>query len=458
MKILLCYLNGAQRRLFPVGLTMLSNELTSKGHEVRIFDTSFYAQYGTDLDAKRRELGFYKEIKNDVPLQTKTTNPVMDLENIVREFAPALIGISALSIDFSISKDIARLIKEISPDTPIILGGILPTVSPDECIQEDCFDMICVGEGEQALVELSERIENKQGYSNINNLWVKKHGQIKKNPTSSFKTLDSLPVPDWDLFDPQHIWGPLYGRMYRVAPVELSRGCPYRCTYCVNDVLRNVYSGSGKYHRRKASEKAILDMLYLKNKYNIEMFYILDETFLAVAKSEIKILAEKYKQKINTPFFTQTRPETVTEEKAKIVADMGCKVMSMGIENGNEHIRNAVLNRKVSNEQIINAFNILKKYGIQTSSFNMLGVPGETEQTILETIELNRLCKPDSIGVSYFFPYKGTSLRDLAIKEKMINGDEDPNLSNDVPVLKLPSISQSKITNYFVNFVELCKS
>jgi radical SAM superfamily enzyme YgiQ (UPF0313 family) len=88
----------------------------------------------------------------------------------------------------------------------------------------------------------------------------------------------------------------------------------------------------------------------------------------------------------------------------------------------------------------------------------MLGVPGETEQTILETIELNRLCKPDSIGVSYFFPYKGTSLRDLAIKEKMINGDEDPNLSNDVPVLKLPSISQSKITNYFVNFVELCKS
>lgn len=451
-------MNGARRRFFPIGLTMLSNELTSKGHEVRIFDTSFYAQYGTDLDAKRRELGFYKEIKNGVPLQVKTTDPVMDLENIVREFVPALIGISALSIDFHLSKVVARLIKKVSPEIPIILGGVLPTVSPGECIQEDCFDMICVGEGEKALVELSKCIESKEDYSNINNLWVKNQGQIKKNPTSSFKTLDSLPVPDWDLFDPQHIWGPLYGQMYRVAPVELSRGCPYRCTYCVNDALRNVYSESGKYHRRKAPEKAILDMLYLKNKYNIEMFYILDETFLAVAKSEIKILAEKYKQKINTPFFTQTRPETVTEEKAKIVADMGCKVMSMGIENGNEHIRNAVLNRKVSNEQIINAFNILKKYGIQTSSFNMLGVPGETEQTILETIELNRLCKPDSIGVSYFFPYKGTSLRDLAIKERMINGDEDPNLSNDVPVLKLPSISQSKIANYFVNFVELCKS
>jgi len=178
---------------------------------------------------------------------------------------------------------------------------------------------------------------------------------------------------------------------------------------------------------------------------------------MALAKSEIKTLAEMYKQKINTPFFAQTRPETVTEEKAKIVADMGCKVMSMGIENGNEHIRNAVLNRKVSKEQIINAFKILKKYGIQTSSFNMLGVPGETEQTILETIELNRLCKPDSIGVTYFFPYKGTALREFALKKNMITGDEDPNLSNDVPVLKLPTISQSKIVHYFVNFVELCR-
>jgi radical SAM superfamily enzyme YgiQ (UPF0313 family) len=431
--------------------------LTSSGHEVRIFDTSFYAQYGTDLDAKSRKLGFYKEIKKEIPLEMKTTDPVLDLENIIREFVPALIGISALSIDFHLSKVLARLIKKISPEIPIILGGVHPTVSPDECIQEDCFDMICVGEGEKVLVELSKCIESKEDYSNINNLWVKNQGQIKKNPTGSFKTLDSLPVPDWDLFDPQHIWGPLYGQMYRVAPIELSRGCPYRCTYCVNDVLRNVYSESGKYHRRKAPEKAICDMLYLKNKYDIEMFYILDETFMAVAKSEIKTLAEMYKQKINIPFFAQTRPETVTEEKAKIVADMGCRVMSMGIENGNDHIRKAVLNRKVSKEQIISGFKILKKYGIQTSSFNMLGVPGETVDTILETIELNKLCEPDSIGVAYFFPYKGTALREFALKKNMITGDEDPNLSHDVPVLKLPTISQSEIVHYFVNFVELCR-
>ena len=439
-------------------MTTLSNELTSSGHEVRVFDTSFYVQYGTDLDAKRRGLGFYKEIKNEVPLEMKTTDPVLDLENVIKEFQPALIGISALSIDFHLSKVVARLIKKILPEIPIILGGVLPTVSPDECIQEDCFDMICVGEGEKALVELSKCIESKEDYSNINNLWVKNQGQIKKNPTGSFKTLDSLLVPDWDLFDPQHIWGPLYGQMYRVAPVELSRGCPYRCTYCVNDALRNVYSESDKYHRRKSPEKAVSDMLYLKNKYDIEMFYILDETFMAVTKSEIKTLAEVYKQKINTPFFAQTRPETVTEEKAKIVADMGCKVMSLGIENGNDHIRKAVLNRKVSKEQIISAFKILKKYGIQTSSFNMLGVPGETVDTILETIELNKLCEPDSIGVTYFFPYKGTALREFALKKNMITGDEDPNLSNDVPVLKLPTISQSKIVHYFVNFVELCRS
>jgi len=244
--------------------------------------------------------------------------------------------------------------------------------------------------------------------------------------------------------------------MYRMAPVELSRGCPYRCTYCVNDSLRNIYDSGKNYHRRKTPEKAIEDMLYLKEKYNIEMFYILDEAFLAMKNTELQRLSELYRKKINTPFFSQTRAETVTDEKAKIIAEMGCEVISMGIENGNEEIRRTVLHRNVSNEQIIKAFKTMQKYGIKVSSFNMLGVPGETKKTILETIELNRSCKPDSIGVSYFFPYKGTSLRNLAIKEKMITGNEDPSLANEKPVLDLPTISKEEIIHFYEHFVEYC--
>ena len=87
----------------------------------------------------------------------------------------------------------------------------------------------------------------------------------------------------------------------------------------------------------------------------------------------------------------------------------------------------------------------------------MIGVPGETEESILDTIELNRLCKPDSIGVTYFFPYKGTSLRDIALKERMINGDEDPSLANEEPTLNLPTITKDKLIFYYQNFVEYCK-
>lgn len=458
MKILLCYLNTSRRRLFPISLTVLANELTSSGHEVKIFDTSFYGQLSYDLDEKRRKAGFYKEIDDNIPMQMKTTDPWKDLEEIINGFNPALVGISALSIHYSLSKDIARKVKGISPKTPVVLGGIHPTVSPEECIEEDCFDMICIGEGEDALVELSRRMENGDDYSSIENIWIKKNGHIKKNAVRQFKTLANLPLPDWDLFDPQHVYGPLYGKIYRIAPVELSRGCPFRCTYCVNDALREVYSNARKYHRRKSPEKAVADMQHLKQKYDIEMFYILDETFLSMKPGEFQALAEMYKQRINTPFFTQTRPETVTEEKAEILADMGCKVISMGIENGNEHLRRTVLNRKVSNDQIINAFKILRKYGIQRSSFNMLGIPGETEETILETIELNRICEPDSIGVSYFFPYKGTSLRDTALKEKMITGDEDPDLSNHQPVLDLPTVSREVLVHYYEKFNEYCRS
>jgi len=456
MKIILCYLNLARRRFFPVGVTMLVNELVAHNHDVKIFDISFYEGIGEDIDEKRRRLRFYKSIEDVIPIKLKKTNPLEDLKRHVKEFNPGLVGFSALSIDFSLAKTLAKVVKEEDPTTITILGGIHATVAPEECILEDCFDIICIGEGEIALTKLAKSIENGTDYSHIDNLWVKNTGGIVKNKVHSFRKLDELPTPDWEPFDPQHIWGALYGKMYRMAPVELSRGCPYRCTYCVNDSLRNIYDSGKNYHRRKTPEKAIEDMLYLKEKYNIEMFYILDEAFLAMKNTELQRLSELYRKKINTPFFSQTRAETVTDEKAKIIAEMGCEVISMGIENGNEEIRRTVLHRNVSNEQIIKAFKTMQKYGIKVSSFNMLGVPGETKKTILETIELNRSCKPDSIGVSYFFPYKGTSLRNLAIKEKMITGNEDPSLANEKPVLDLPTISKEEIIHFYEHFVEYC--
>ncbi len=458
MKILFVYINIGQRRFYPIGLTMLVNELVSQNHDVKIFDTSFYENIGGDIDKKRQSLGFYKNIENEIAIQFKTTSLLEDLSKIIHEFKPRLVGISALSVHYTLSKYIAESVKEIKSDIPIILGGIHATVVPEECIQEKYFDMICLGEGEEAIVDLAKCIESGEDFSNIENLWVKNNGTVTRNKVRSFKILDDLPKPNWDLFDPQHIWGGLYGKMYRMAPIELSRGCPYRCTYCVNDKLREVYSDYTRYHRRKSPEKAIEDMLYLKSKFDIEMFYILDETFMSMPKEYMNSLSKLYIEKIGIPFFSQTRPESVTEEKVKIISDMGCKVISMGIENGNENLRKEILNRNVSNEQIIRAFEILRKYGIKASSFNMLGVPGETKETILETIALNRLCKPDSIGVSYFFPYKGTSLRKLAIEKKMMNGDEDPALSNDQPVLNLPTISKEDIIFYYENFVEYCRN
>ncbi len=454
----MCYLNLARRRFFPIGITMLVNELVAHNHDVRIFDTSFYNEISVDLDEKRRKLGFYKSIENEIPIKLKETNPLEDLKKFIKEFNPGLVGFSALSIDFPLAKTFAKMVKETNQTIITVLGGVHATVASEECILEDCFDILCIGEGEHALTELAKAVEEGNDYSHIDNLWVKNEKKIEKNKVRSYKDMDKLPKPDWDLFDSQHIWGALYGKMYRMAPVELSRGCPYRCTYCVNDRLRNIYDDGVNYHRRKTPEKAIEDMWYLKNKYNIEMFYILDETFLAMKNTELQKLSELYRLKIHTPFFSQTRPETVTEEKARIIAEMGCKVISMGIENGNEEIRRTVLNRNVSNEQIIKAFKTMHKYGIKVSSFNMLGVPGETKKTVLETIELNRLCEADSIGVSYFFPYKGTSLRNFAIKENMITGNEDPGLANYQPVLNLPTITKEDIIHFYTHFVEYCKS
>jgi anaerobic magnesium-protoporphyrin IX monomethyl ester cyclase len=404
MKILFVYLNTTMRGSYPIGLTNLATYVKSLGHTVQVFDSTFFRQFlSKNRNIVGEKFGLYKPVENPVALTYEDADVEASLFQRISEFRPDIIGFSTLSAQYNLGISLARKVKEKNPMVPIIFGGLHPSLCPEEVIAEPCVDMICIGEGELALEELLERMDKKESFTDVKNLWVKQNGTIHKNPIRELVSLDRLPVLDWSLFSEQHIYTPLNGRVRRVGSVEFSRGCPYSCHYCSCTALRNL-TVPHKYLRHKSIPKAIKDLVHLRDTYNVEMFYFLDETFLSIPLDLLKELAREYKQHVKIPFYAMTHPQSVTEEKVRVIEDMGCYLMTIGIEVGNETFRSEVLNRKMSNARIIEAFDLFHKSKVLPSAFAMIGLPFETRELIFETIELFRRCRPATYSVESFSP------------------------------------------------------
>ena len=108
-----------------------------------------------------------------------------------------------------------------------------------------------------------------------------------------------------------------------------------------------------------------------------------------------------------------------------------CELIQFGVESGNDYIRNTVMSRDMPRETIVNAFKLAKKYGVKTNAINIIGVPGETKEMLLDTVKLNQEINPDTTGVNIFYPYKGTPLGDKSFKEKLVNVGKFNDFSNE---------------------------
>lgn len=453
MKVLFVYMNTAGRGSFPIGLLNLSGYLEMLGHEVKIFDTTFYKEFVSERrECKKQNYGFYKPIKNPIPIVYKDMTLFDDLDNLVRQYSPDIIGFSILSCHFYPAVEMADKLKEKHAHIPIIFGGLHPSIAPEDTIAVPSIDMVCIGEGEYAMAELLEKMSNKKDITSVKNIWVKQDRKIFKNEIRKLIEIEELPVLNWSLLSDQHFYTPLNGKMYRSGSVEFSRGCPYTCDYCSCIYLKNL-TAPQKYLRRTSVKKSISDLIYLKNKYKLEMFYFLDESFLSMPEETLRIFAEEYKKEVDLPFYGMTHPTSVNKEKASLLKKMGCYLMTTGIECGNQEFRKKILNRNVPNNKIVEAFEILQGQGIFASAFGMIGLPYETRPLIFETIEMFRECKPETHAVGIYQPYPGSKLREICIKE----GFYDPTNENFTypsteSVLKMPQISAKEISGLYKTF------
>lgn len=423
MKILFVYPNFTKQRTPQIGVASLLSIVT-KNHQTAFFDFSV-VPHNPNFDANGNIILGFKSYKN-----------------MFLDFKPDYVMISCRSNEWGLVKEMVK----ISYPTPVIVGGAHPTVVPEEVLAY--AKIIVRGEGEGTVEELLDKLESGRDITSIPNVWTKSGGKVWRNDVRPLiQDLDTLPTPLWQAFNRIHFYGSyikdLFNDIECVGTFETSRGCPYACTYCCNYFIQKLYEGKGKYHRRKSPKRVNEEIKNFKKIYpDCNFIYFVDDTFM-VDKDWLVEFSQYYDK---TPFVFMTRAEMATLEKIKIVADMGAKAVSIGIESGNEKFRKEVYNRQMSNTQIIQAFRNAKDCGLHTYSFNMVGAPYETPNDILSTINLNKRIKPDIAQFTTFYPLPGTKLFEICKKEGYLKEDYPELFSYyNKSILSMPQLSNDEI-------------
>ncbi|MFC1990597.1 B12-binding domain-containing radical SAM protein [Chloroflexota bacterium] len=341
-----------------------------------------------------------------------TSLGILEREDIVKKIEslkPDVVAYSATTGAHKYYLEANKLIKTKFPQIFTVMGGPHPTYNP-ECVNQAQLDAICVGEGDEVFTELLSAVADGRDVSALKNIMTPDGSD--NGIRDLYEDLDTLPFPDRELLYETTEMG-----RWPLKSFMASRGCPYSCTYCFNHIFRKLHHGKGKIIRRHSVDYVIEEVQRVKSKYRLDCVKFYDDILVYRADEWLEEFAAKYKTKIGIPFHCLTRADLMTEDIAKLLKEAGCYSISMSVEAGNPYFRNEILKRGMSDEQIINAFHICRKYGINTFSNNILGLPYATLENEIETIDLNIRARASFVEFPIFHPYPRTELGDYCIKE-----------------------------------------
>ena len=350
IKVLFFYPNTFGMNMLPPAIAMFSAILKKEGHQVEIFDTTYYAtDHGIDSDGSKMEKLNVVPYKMDKTRLINTSDWRKDLNKKILDYKPDLIAISSTEDMWELATDMLTVAKEykLKNKVPVVVGGVFATFAPDICMKNDLVDLVCVGEGENALLDLCKKIKNKEDFSDVTNLWVKQNKKIiSKNPITKPVDINNNPIIDISLFEEKRLYRPMAGKVYKMIPIETIRGCPFTCRFCNSPDQMALYKGIGaNFYRKKRMELVYKELKFFKEKHKVEYNYFWADTFLGMSNNELDEFCEMYKE-INLPFWMQTRPETITDYNIKKLKEVGLHRISFGVEHGNEEFRKKILDRR----------------------------------------------------------------------------------------------------------------
>jgi len=407
------------------GLRTLSSYLRANGHRTRLIFLP--DPFGDDL------LHGVKRYEDSVLDQVVSLCEGSDL-----------IGMTLMTNFFDGAVQVTERIKR-DLATPVVWGGVHPTIRPEESLEH--ADLACVGDGEEALLELADRMAAGEDYSSTRNIWLKAAGRIVRNPVRPLSAdLDVYPLPDYSLVD-HHVLhdgrvqplteeltklflsrGTVSNYLRRIGYQTMTgRGCPHKCTYCINDAIKTIYGGEG-YLRWRSTGHVMEELLWVKEHMPwVGFVWISDDAFFARNVKALEEFCREYKEKIGLPFSCLASPLTVTEEKMGMLVDAGLIYVQMGIQTGSARIQELFNRKAMSNERVLRAVGTINRYKdrmFPPSYDFILDTPYETDRDVIESLKLiAEFPKPFQLQPFALVLYPGTKLHEMAMRDGRIRDE-----------------------------------
>ncbi len=339
----------------------------------------------------------------------------------IEEIKPKVVGYSVNIYGYKRIIVAHKQAKKVHKFTSI-MGGPHPTTAP-ETFPDSGMDAYCIGEGEYAFRDFLIRVEKGKPFDDIANLITKKrHNTVRP----LIENLDELPMPDRDLV--------FSNTFHKTSPKKTffaSRGCPFSCSYCCNNVYRKLYKGKGKYVRRFSVERILNEIEDVKEKYTMEFVKFDDDCFSVGADSWLEEFAEKYPKRIGIPFNCVLRFDYLDDKLIHLLKKAGCYSVHLSVDSSSSYIRKNILNRRMKNVDIVKKLKKIRESGIRTWVNFMSGVPESTLNDEFNSISMGKKGKVTYVSYTTTSPMIGTDLYDYCVKKGYINEylyeDDPPN-------------------------------
>ena len=422
-KVLIVYPNLPLMLIPSIAVGLFTRIFREQGYQVDLFETTHYLSEESSSSENRVTRLNVREFNITEDLGITVKNDMFgDFRRKVEEFRPDFMIFSVVEDAFLQTIKLLQVVMDM--EIPHLLGGVFPTYAPERCFEFPEIKMIGLGEGERSVVEVAEAVRLGRPLHNILGTWCRDDGgTIHRNAKDPLVDLNEH-YPDFSLFEESRFYRPMGGRVFKMMPIESYRGCPYACTFCNSPAQRSFSktNGLGNFLRRKTMPNLRTELQEYVEIYKPSFIYFVDDSFLARPKEEIFEFCDMYEE-FGLPFWFNTRAENCHADILARLKEVGCYRISFGIECGNEEYRQKVLLRSPTNGEIIEYFILIAASGIAFSLNLIIGMPGETRDLVMDTVEMVRSVKGyDALTVSTFTPYHGTVLRDVAVK----NGWLDP--------------------------------
>jgi magnesium-protoporphyrin IX monomethyl ester (oxidative) cyclase len=412
---------------FPMGLAYLGAALQKAGIEMRALDAAAAAR---PVEVEKDLVRYGLEPK--------------ELHKRIADIKPDVVGISCFfSSRFPAVLEAAKIIKDIDNKIITITGGIHPSLMPESVGSHPEIDFAAVGEGERIIVDFVEAASGKASFDDIEGLTFKKDGRVIVNPRSSYiEDLDSLGFPAWNLFDMERYltinegrWGLGYGRY---APVVTSRSCPYRCTFC------SIHSVMGPKYRAHSPGYVVEMIEALVGEYGVDEISFEDDNltydkdrFVSICKG---LVERKIKIRWNTP--NGVHVGSLDRDSLEWAKEAGCDSLNLAVESGDDFIRNKVIKKGLNSEKIYEVAEACREAEIKANAYFVIGMPGETEDSISKSQEYIRDLKFNNLSIFIATPMPGTKLYDECIEKRYIDVDsfDTDFISYQAAIFTQPSI------------------